>query len=118
MDGFTKSAEAYTAEIKDDFGGFRLAHSFGILPLILKKHDAKNRAMEDAKRKCTNCRMICAYAGNFVGLLSTVLVCSRFNAPKIKRKMAPRLLLRDAIFSITISYTQSLFVTTSPCPRL
>lgn len=74
MDGFTKSAETYTAEIKDDFGGFRLAHSFGILPLILKKHDTKNRAMENANRKRTNCRMFCAYAGNFVGLLSTVLV--------------------------------------------
>lgn len=74
MEGFAKSAEVYTAEIKDDFGGFRLAYSYGIIPFILKKHDKKNRSMEDANRRNTNCRILCAYAGNFVGLLSTVLV--------------------------------------------
>ena len=30
--------------------------------------------MEDANRRNTNCRILCAYAGNFVGLFSTVLV--------------------------------------------
>lgn len=74
MEGFAKSAELYTAEIKDDFGGFRLAYTYGIIPFILKKHDKKNRSMEDANRRNTNCGMLCAYAGNFVGLLSTVLV--------------------------------------------
>lgn len=74
MESFAKSAESYTGEIRDDFAGFRLIRSYGILPLILRKHDNKNRAMETANRQNTNCRMICAYAGNFVGLLSTVLV--------------------------------------------
>ncbi len=74
MESFANSAEAYTGEIRDDFAGFRLVRSFGILSLILRKHDNKNRAMETANRQNTNCRMVCAYAGNFVGLLSTVLV--------------------------------------------
>lgn len=74
MENFAKSAEAYTGEIRDDFAGFRLIRSYGILPLILRKHDNKNRAMETANRQNINCRMVCAYAGNFVGLLSTVLV--------------------------------------------
>lgn len=74
MEGFAKNAEAYTGEIRDDFAGFRLIRSYGILPLILRKHDNKNRAMETANRQNINCRMVCAYAGNFVGLLSTVLV--------------------------------------------
>lgn len=74
MEGFAKSAEVYTAEIKDDFGGFQLAYSYGIISFILRKHDKKNRSMEDANRRYTNCRILCAYAGNFVGLLSTVLV--------------------------------------------
>lgn len=43
MKHFTDSMEEYTAEIKDDLEGFRLIHSFGILPHILKKHDKKNR---------------------------------------------------------------------------
>ena len=74
MESFAKSAESYTGEIRDDFAGFRLIRSYGILPLILRKHDNKNRAMETANRQNINCRMVCAYAGNFVGLLSTVLV--------------------------------------------
>lgn len=74
MESFAKSAESYTGEIRDDFAGFRLVRSYGILSLILRKHDNKNRAMETANRQNTNCRMVCAYAGNFVGLLSTVLV--------------------------------------------
>lgn len=74
MESFAESAKAYTGEIRDDFAGFRLIRSYGILPLILRKHDNKNRAMETANRQNINCRMVCAYAGNFVGLLSTVLV--------------------------------------------
>lgn len=74
MESFAKSAESYTGEIRDDFAGFRLIRSYGILPHILRKHDNKNRAMETANRQNINCRMVCAYAGNFVGLLSTVLV--------------------------------------------
>ncbi len=71
---FTEKMETYMAEIKDDFGGFRLVHSFGILPYILSKHDRENREMEEAKRRSENCRIQCAYTGQFVGLLSTVLV--------------------------------------------
>ena len=74
MESFAESAKAYTGEIRDDFAGFRLIRSYGILPHILRKHDNKNRAMETANRQNINCRMVCAYAGNFVGLLSTVLV--------------------------------------------
>lgn len=74
MESFAKNAESYTTEIRDDFAGFRLIRSYGILSLILQKHDRKNRAMEDANRRNVYCRLFCAYAGNFVGLLSTVLV--------------------------------------------
>lgn len=74
MERYAKSAEAYTKEIRDDFAGFRLIRSYGILPIIFRKYDKSNRAMEDANRRNTNCRLFCAYAGNFVGLLSTVLV--------------------------------------------
>ncbi len=74
MESFAKNAESYTTEIRDDFAGFRLIRSYGILSLILQKHDKKNRAMEDANRRNVYCRLFCAYAGNFVGLLSTVLV--------------------------------------------
>lgn len=74
MENYAKSAENYTTEIKDDFAGFRLIRSYGILSLILQKHDKKNRSMEDANRRNAYCRMFCASAGNFVGLLSTVLV--------------------------------------------
>lgn len=70
----TEKTEAYTAEIKDDFGGFRLVYSFGILPYILRKHDRENREVEEARRRSANCRVQCAYIGEFVGLLSTVLV--------------------------------------------
>lgn len=71
---FAESFGEYMAEIKDDFGGFRLVHSFGILPWILEKHRRKNKEAEEAKRNNTNNQTICAYVGNFVGLLSTVLV--------------------------------------------
>lgn len=74
MKNYAKSAENYTTEIRDDFAGFRLIRSYGILSLILQKHDKKNRSMEDANRRNAYCRMFCASAGNFVGLLSTVLV--------------------------------------------
>ncbi len=74
MENYAKSAENYTTEIRDDFAGFRLIRSYGILSLILQKHDKKNRSMEDANRRNAYCRMFCASAGNFVGLLSTVLV--------------------------------------------
>ena len=74
MKRFAESAERYTTEIRDDFAGFRLIRSYGILPAVLQKYEKKNRGMEDANRRNTNCRIFCAYAGNFVGLLSTVLV--------------------------------------------
>lgn len=66
--------EAYTAEIKDDFGAFRVIRSYGVLPFILQKHDRRNRDAETARRQNSNCRTLCAEAGAFVGLLSTVLV--------------------------------------------
>jgi len=71
---YTEKMETYTAEIKDDFGGFRLIHSFGILSFILIKHSRENREAEEARRKSANCRVWCSYAGQFVGLISTVLV--------------------------------------------
>lgn len=71
---YVKSVEEYTAEVKDDFGGFRLVHSFGILANILVKHEKKNRDMEKAKRENINHRLLCTYAGQSVGLLSTVFV--------------------------------------------
>lgn len=74
MERYAKSSEAYTKEIRDDFAGFRLIRSYGIMSIIFRKYDGKNRAMEDANRRNTNCRLFCSYAGNFVGLLSTVLV--------------------------------------------
>lgn len=74
MERFAESAERYTTEIRDDFAGFRLIRSYGILPAILRKYENKNRGMEDANRRNAYCRIFCAYAGNFVGLLSTVLV--------------------------------------------
>ena len=74
MKKFAKSVEGYTAEIKDDFYGFRLVYSFGVLAGIVAKHEKRNREMEDAKRENTNYRLLCAYTGEFVGLLSTILV--------------------------------------------
>ncbi|MDE5639192.1 MAG: hypothetical protein K2I47_05290, partial [Odoribacter sp.] len=71
---FAEKFGEYTAELADDFGAFRLSHSFGILALILQKHDRKNKEAEDAKKSNTNCQTFCAYVGSFVGLLSTVLV--------------------------------------------
>ena len=68
------STAEYMSEIQDDFGGFRLIHSAGILTCILKKHEKINRKMEAAKRENANCQILCSYIGQFVGLLSTVLV--------------------------------------------
>lgn len=67
-------AEAYMEEIKDDFNGFRLIKAFCIDDRILMKSEQKNGSMERAKRKQENCQVLCAYAGQFVGLLSTVIV--------------------------------------------
>ncbi len=65
---FARSAEEYMAEIKDDFGGFRLVRSFGIIKSILEKHGQKNRRENESRR------IVCICIGQFVGLLSTVLV--------------------------------------------
>lgn len=73
-DRFADSAGEYMAEIQDDFGGFRLIHSAGIFKYILEKHDWVNRKMEAAKRENADCQILCACTGQFVGLLSTVLV--------------------------------------------
>lgn len=67
-------AEAYIGEIKDDFGAFRLVRSYGVLSHILVKHNRKNQEAENSKRQSANCHILCAGAGQFVGLLSTVLV--------------------------------------------
>lgn len=74
MKGQVESAEAYMREIGDDFGGFRLIRSYGALSCILKKHDGKNLEAERAKRRNTDCRILCAGAGELTGLLSTVAV--------------------------------------------
>ena len=73
-DRFADSAGEYMAEIQDDFGGFRLIHSAGILNGILKKHERINKGMEAAKRQNADCQILCACTGQFVGLLSTILV--------------------------------------------
>ena len=73
-DRFADRAGKYMAELQDDFGGFRLIHSAGILACILEKHGRANREVEAAKRRNTNCQIFCSYTGQFVGLLSTVLV--------------------------------------------
>lgn len=67
-------SEAYTGEIKDDFGAFRLVRSYGVLPHILNKHDRKNFEAEHSRRQSANCHILCSGTGQFVGLLSTVLV--------------------------------------------
>lgn len=64
----------YTEEIKDDFSGFGIIHLFHTVSAIVSKHQKKNAAVEAAKRKGENYRIICARVGEFVGLLSTVLV--------------------------------------------
>ncbi len=74
MDKQVKCTEAYTAEIKDDFGAFRLIRSYGALSFILQKHDRKNRDAETAKRQNANRRTLCMIAGELIGLFSTVLV--------------------------------------------
>ncbi len=64
----------YMEEIKDDFSGFGIIHLFHMMGAIISKHRTKNTEVEVAKRKGENYRVICACVGEFVGLLSTVLV--------------------------------------------
>ncbi len=64
----------YTEEIKDDFSGFGIIHLFHTMDAIIIKHRTKNTEVEAAKRGSENYRIICACVGEFVGLLSTVLV--------------------------------------------
>ncbi len=64
----------YTDEIKDDFSGFGIIHLFHTVDAVVRKHGVKNTEVESAKRKSENDRIICACLGEFVGLLSTVLV--------------------------------------------
>ncbi len=74
MKEYTACTGKYMTEIQDDFGGFLLIRSFGILPAILKKCEAKNREMEEAKKKGEISRAICMYAGELTALLSTIIV--------------------------------------------
>ncbi len=73
-ENFADSTGKYVAEIQDDFGGFHLIRTSGILPYIIQKHDGVNREAETAKRRNSNCRILCSCTGQFVGVLSTVLV--------------------------------------------
>ncbi len=66
--------EAYMAEIKDDFNGFRLIKSFCIGERIRGKSEQKNESMERAKTRYQICQILCVYGGQLVGLLSTVIV--------------------------------------------
>lgn len=66
--------EEYTQEIKDDFTGFDIIYLFHSIRPVVDRHGRANAAMETAKRKNENCQMYCAYTGQLVGLLSTVLV--------------------------------------------
>ena len=74
MREYSGRLEEYTAEVKDDFSGFGVIHLFYMVNAVIDKHRRKNNELESAKRKSENCRIYCAYAGQFVGLLSTVLV--------------------------------------------
>ena len=74
MKEYSGSLEKYTAEVKDDFSGFGIIHLFHTINAVVNKHRQKNSELENAKRKSENCRISCAYIGEFVGLLSTVLV--------------------------------------------
>lgn len=73
-ENFAVCTETYMAEIKDDFNGFRLIKAFCIGERIREKSERKNESMEKAKRSFQVCQILCVYAGQFVGLLSTVIV--------------------------------------------
>lgn len=73
-EAFAVRSQEYMQEIQDDFGGFRLILSFGIGAAVLNKHNLKNASMEQAKQKNANYGILCSCMGQFVGLLSTVLV--------------------------------------------
>ncbi len=64
----------YVAELKDDFSAFYLIKTFGVLKSILIKHEGKNKTTEEAKVSVGISRVLCQGVGQFVGLLSTILV--------------------------------------------
>lgn len=74
MGEYTGKLEEYTGEIKDDFSGFGIIHLFHTVDVIVKKHRQKNDCVETAKKKSENCRILCSYMGQFVGMASTVIV--------------------------------------------
>lgn len=64
----------YVAELKDDFSAFYLIKTFGVLKNILIKHGDKNKTTEDSKVSVGISQVLCQGVGQFVGLLSTILV--------------------------------------------
>lgn len=69
-----EASQEYLAEIKDDFTGHQLVHNFSILSLILQRQERANVKMEKAKYSLTNAQIVCMYAGELVGLASTVFI--------------------------------------------
>lgn len=70
----TQCSEEYLAEMKDDLRGHSIIRNFGVLDLIFNKHRKANEKMEHAKLALANSQLLCMYIGEFVGLMSTVLV--------------------------------------------
>lgn len=70
----TEASEQYLTEIKDDFQGYHVIRSFGVLNLILNRHKKINSAMEEANLNFLNSKVYCMFIGELVGLLSTVFV--------------------------------------------
>lgn len=68
------SQSEYVAELKDDFSAFYIIKAFGAVKHILKKHNLKNKSMEDAKVSVGISQIMCQGIGQLVGLLSTVCV--------------------------------------------
>lgn len=74
MAEYSGALEEYTAEIKDDFTGFAVIHLFHTIDVLIRKHRQKNSKVEAAKRKSEDCQIFVASVGQFVGMLSTVIV--------------------------------------------
>ncbi len=74
MAEYSGTLEEYTAEIKDDFTGFATIHLFHTIDVLIHKHRDKNSKVEAAKRKSEGCQIFVSSVGQFVGMISTVIV--------------------------------------------
>ncbi len=71
---FIKSQSDYVAELKDDFSAFHLIKTFYISNRIISKHKNKNYIVEKKKISIGIWQVLCQTVGQFVGLISTVIV--------------------------------------------